>query len=1283
MNRASNIHSSSSSPTIPLNAIPYPAAHGNQDASFTNDHIAATATTTASSANTDQDKTLQKASDTNSSSHKDISLEEQDLLPAIVENGTGTSLEQVGTRATDQMDKEIVIKSNATEKSNRLPMITYQPKFRTMAELEVALADINTKSQGQRAQVFHELEGKDLMQEGQEQKQDSIVETQPALQAWQDQLSLGRGIKNMAELATLIAQLGNARKDMAPENEPDTSLHREGETDEERHRRLVLQLRQLQERAGLLRNTAIEKVAGEELDRLMDDLEAVEKQVLLQDDLLLRDKLLEEKERLLMKSVHEIRVAHSKENAEGQKLVQEEDDEQRTEQSPATKEKQSTTDMKVGIKEFSDVVKKAMEHEKALLAMRIRMAAEERAASNSGGEDADGAESKAEAFPEATNHSTNGNPSSISNNTSNVIVKAETPTGPAATSTTNEAQPHSVNGRQQSPFGVLDIVARRVKDILTRRYTWLESPCPKLFVILPGDFEELHSVGAQSWLDFDLHFVCDCGDLRGSDFHNACPNRAKGADGCDCTPHVDWGFEGYPQQKDLLKFGTYMMAILEMLEYGVTINGVIKVSPLKDMQLRKRVMYSMVFLMKQGIETSHQMLAKGYSSLDEIEPVAPLKEAELVDLYRSRISERRPFRSSYPFRTIDGDIRWLCRAHYAAHTPTQTLVYAPVHSNDHPGLQFVLDMGMGALVATLNTPQQATLFYRAVENMPTVPVISFFLDWDLSFQDTNDLEQAIEKFSASCIKIYVRDQQDEVDHPVGLYHRSTVALSYGLLNENVQAFTIERRVPGDGANESVDELFASKGIVYLDPVLVRFTRELTNPKKIQLGLLVMDLDKAARSLRSLMGGYGRLSKLTLEASYWDHIDIDFGIDNLETDLNLNGDPQLSDLSGSMDDTAGDGTIEFFNKRKCDAITVRTYLSADTMFLRTHVLKDINIRISFPEDGPRIRELIKNNHRLTKMELSIDSKDDPCQVFEYFKALMNNHPSLDSFHLRKDWGKNNKSTFVWHGVSDRSKMTLSIMSYAEDKIGTLLQKFGACLLQLFIHSINIQDSIILEKVTRTRKGQLKLVTISLVDVFSVSLTALDELAKVVLRVPLQRFQITGTVNPRTTSRVGEFMTTVAAKITDINFYGEHTKAILTDLTKRMPESSNMELLDELKLSGPFDATTKDLTWIRSVLQKPMPIHTIDLHKVNLSHQGWMTLAQEIDFQRLKYFRVGPDVPLKIEAVKAFVNAVPAKSELENFHLDSGGLKELHCRAYKAKVLAHLKKRTALVSIGRYF
>jgi len=136
-----------------------------------------------------------------------------------------------------------------------------------------------------------------------------------------------------------------------------------------------------------------------------------------------------------------------------------------------------------------------------------------------------------------------------------------------------------------------------------------------------------------------------------------------------------------------------------------------------------------------------------------------------------------------------------------------------------------------------------------------------------------------------------------------------------------------------------------------------------------------------------------------------------------------------------------------------------------------------------------------------------------------------------------------------------------------------------------------------------------------------------------------------------------------------------------LAKQMPRTIELDVLEELKFAGPFDATPKDLTWFRALFKNTtILLIMLELRRVNLSHQGWVMLAQEIDFKRLHYFRFAPEVPLKTEAITAFVAAVPDDSELENFHLVVEGHSRQECRAYWLYIESRLKKETAFASIG---
>lgn len=849
-----------------------------------------------------------------------------------------------------------------------------------------------------------------------------------------------------------------------------------------------------------------------------------------------------------------------------------------------------------------------------------------------------------------------------------------------------------------SSFTIHDMVTRRARDIMTARYDWLDSPCSRLFVILPrkDNIRSVAEVKAMDWQDFDVHFLCDCMDIPGagvdvnglfkdSDMDGTgayIPQSVISEDGIEIEPvrytghsyipHLDLGESAnLSLQKDCSALAPYLMTVLEMLEYGIVIDGKTKMMPLRNLEERKKVMYSIAFLVEHGVESSYQLYAKRPSSLHDVEPTPPLKPSQLSDLYHHSISVDEPLGTRIPFRTPEGDVRWVCSTHWNQLTVWDLISRAFDFSKNLDSAQSAFHMNLGAFVVTLKSRERARELYELAGLMKSTVVVSFFLDWHLTSEDARELETVPSRLHASCVKIQVRESEDHCDDGVlhsGFGHSYFKAVLEALKNKQIEAFSIEKRVPGDTA-DSTNYLQSFKSAVCLDPVMAQFCREQVS-SKVQLSLLVANLDGAVSWVRKCLHGYHSLSKLTLESPDLEHLNIDFNTDDVTED-------EVEDT-----DYLEQSDVEYFNKRSSDAITMRTYRSAGISLLHSTALQDISLRISFPEDGPRIREVIKNNRRLSQIELFIGTKDDPCQVFESFKALMANHPSLVSFRLCKDWGENDKSSFIWHDVSDRTKMTLSIQSYARDKIGPLIQKFGSCLLQLYIHDINGQDSAILEKVTGSRRG-LKLVSITLVDACLLDVQALDDLAKVVTRLNLERLSIMGMVTARNAGQLADFMKTVAAKITEIDLFGEHAKGIMIELGKRLPYMSTMEQLVELKITGPFYATTEDLTWMQTLFKKGIPLSTFELQKVNLSHQGWMTLAKEIDFGRLKYFRIGPEVSLKPEAIAAFTSKVPENSELENFHLDTDGMKEVHCLSYKAALLPKLRKKTAVVSIGRYF
>ncbi|KAK3806574.1 MAG: hypothetical protein J3R72DRAFT_530714 [Linnemannia gamsii] len=375
------------------------------------------------------------------------------------------------------------------------------------------------------------------------------------------------------------------------------------------------------------------------------------------------------------------------------------------------------------------------------------------------------------------------------------------------------------------------------------------------------------------------------------------------------------------------------------------------------------------------------------------------------------ISVKQPLGWRIPFPSTDGDVRWICSTCWNQLMVWDHISEAFAFSENPNSNQTAFHLNIGSFGVTLKTRERAREFYGLASRLESTLC-------DIGRQCSLPQNRSLLPQGGPC------GHQEQAD----------------------PSPSIERTpcVNSDPANDPF------KNPVHLDPILTRISRE-QESGKIQLDLLVADLDTTVSLTCKGIDGFRQLPTLTLESSHGNNMSIDF-------DTNVIGEDEVNT------DYAEQSDIKYFNKRSSDAITIRIFLPGGPSLLLSNALKDVNISISFPEDDSRIREIIKRNRRLSLTELVIETKDDPYQVFEHFKASMVNHPSLVAVQINKDWGSDNKPGFVWYGVSNRTKMTLAIQSYAEDRVGPLLHKFGPHLLQLFIHSINEQDSATLERVT---------------------------------------------------------------------------------------------------------------------------------------------------------------------------------------------------------------------------
>ncbi|KAG0348146.1 hypothetical protein BG004_005893 [Podila humilis] len=765
-----------------------------------------------------------------------------------------------------------------------------------------------------------------------------------------------------------------------------------------------------------------------------------------------------------------------------------------------------------------------------------------------------------------------------------------------------------ISVQQDAPAGALsveEIMQHRIKDILERRYTWLESPCPKLFTILPVKDFDASSLPTLSM--FRVHFLCDCGGVTKIDGRQDMS-----------PPHLPAREEPYMIKSDniIAKYGTYMMAVLEMMFYMKLVT--------LDKRTVERIRYAVTFLLTKRIQSSIRFHDKKITSLDEVPVIEPLDNTSLKDLYTLHLVDaEQPLGGFRAYQTDQGDIRWVCILHLSEYAPN-TVFERPTRFLGHPSsLRGAYWASLGIFRVIVKDRERARDLYLLIQSLVSVPVMSFFLDWDIQEEDVDELAEAIVLFPTSCVMINVREDPMDISDPTGIGHIFTPIVKSAFNNPKIQAFSLEKR-----KLEINDEFSSFERSFYLDSVIVKFKRDLKTPSKTMFAGLVADMDGALGTLRKALKGLARFSELTLEVGFWDQATIKF-----------------------MADTSGHWYLDsekWFDMDSClmEAIELRAYSHTDTMLLDAKCLTDVMITFKFPADGPKIRNMIKNNTRLKKLELSITEADDACQIFEYFKALLANHPSLDSFHISQEHTHARTSVYTWEGVADRAKMTLGIECSSIDRIGTMLQKFASCLTTLMIYGLGPQEAAILEKVLRPKKGPFKLRSIFLLNVCALSVDAMESLKKIVLRDTAPEFSISGSVDSKEIGPLADFLIAVASKVTRLHLYGQHVREIYMELENRTPESAEMDRLTELLISGPLkvESVENEMKWLRSILRKPVPLTTLEIKSADLGHDGWMMLVEEIDFTGLSDLIISPARPVKIEVLEAIVKAVPENSSL---------------------------------------
>ncbi|KAG0360774.1 hypothetical protein BGZ54_009390 [Gamsiella multidivaricata] len=307
---------------------------------------------------------------------------------------------------------------------------------------------------------------------------------------------------------------------------------------------------------------------------------------------------------------------------------------------------------------------------------------------------------------------------------------------------------------QQQALDRLAIIQSRVQAVLTQTYELYEYPIPRLFIVLPKASRHQDKLLNPFSEQFRLYFLCECGTHTMSE-------GAKIPHEIHLAKH-----EGYDLSRPnefFEKYGSYVLALLQMIKYRVTIAGVV-VPQLAHFKIADRVEAAgeqLKFVkMNLGplvdntisfIEDQQQNNKDGVDAaerqtrMDELDVLEGAGLRQLESYLRVQ-DEGRTLGKLYRIITKEGHVKWVCIDHYRENYRESALQQ----------LRDVVDSGVfdeeqGRVKISPMSAPQAKQFYEALVKARRIHELTVELQWGMTLDDHRKFRAAITNANIACL----------------------------------------------------------------------------------------------------------------------------------------------------------------------------------------------------------------------------------------------------------------------------------------------------------------------------------------------------------------------------------------------------------------------------------------------------------------------------------------------------------------------------------------------------
>ncbi|KAI8353538.1 hypothetical protein B0O80DRAFT_529667 [Mortierella sp. GBAus27b] len=323
-----------------------------------------------------------------------------------------------------------------------------------------------------------------------------------------------------------------------------------------------------------------------------------------------------------------------------------------------------------------------------------------------------------------------------------------------------DAKQEEVKQLQIQALSQLALLQNRVSALVTQTFELHEYPIPRLFVVLPQDTSSWNPINLFS-NKFRLYFLCECGEHTKS-------TNTKIPHHIHIAKHE--GYEISQPNEFFEQYGHYVLTILKMLRFGISVAGVAipAVSHLVRTDALAQASEKLKDLsrdLQKGLDQAIGCLekvtaddTKGSDGIfEQMENNEALEGADLrkLETFLKNEDGNKVLGNLYRTITSEGHVKWVCIDHYRENYHEKA-VKAFRDTVESIGGSF--DENIGRVAVHLRSKTQADQFYQALEKSKSVHELNIVLDWETTQSDFKKLRDTLRITNVGALRLDLKHQ---------------------------------------------------------------------------------------------------------------------------------------------------------------------------------------------------------------------------------------------------------------------------------------------------------------------------------------------------------------------------------------------------------------------------------------------------------------------------------------------------------------------------------------------